>query len=240
MIRTNPLDKELDELAALLAPLSNPVRLRVLRYLTKPHRMREIASHLGTTRQAAKKHVDRLISIGLVDTITSGGNGGSGTEFVVNLQILFVIQTQFEKLGSLEMEEGLISKDHTMRQSMDRTGRLLEPGTSLFVVHGKEFGRRFNLDIPDQTRWSIGRDKECEIPLVYDPWASTRHAQIHREGDRFVLTDLGSTNGTRHNWTPLPRGEKRNLKHGDLIGLGQTKLMFSLSQIRGEAKPHTG
>ena len=46
----------------------------------------------------------------------------------------------------------------------------------------------------------LGREsrpgKPVDVALPTDEWASGRHAQIRRDGDRFALEDLGSRNGT--------------------------------------------
>lgn len=69
----------------------------------------------------------------------------------------------------------------------------------------------------------IGRLPSCEVSLA-DPNVSRRHAKIHRHGNVFIVTDLGSTNGTRVNGTRVT-GERR-LYHGDEVGVGSTSLSF--------------
>jgi hypothetical protein len=70
---------------------------------------------------------------------------------------------------------------------------------------------------------AIGRLPECDI-VTSDPGASRRHATITREdGGEYVLTDLGSTNGTLVNDEPV--GE-HVLSHGDRITIGNTVLEF--------------
>ncbi len=49
----------------------------------------------------------------------------------------------------------------------------------------------------------IGRLPECGVVLA-DSNVSRRHAELRRAGDSVVLTDLGSTNGTRVNGAPSP------------------------------------
>jgi pSer/pThr/pTyr-binding forkhead associated (FHA) protein len=60
--------------------------------------------------------------------------------------------------------------------------------------------------------------------VVADPGASRRHAQIRHQDRGYVLTDLGSTNGT------LVNGEfvngSRPLMQGDRITIGNTVLEF--------------
>ena len=70
---------------------------------------------------------------------------------------------------------------------------------------------------------AIGRLPECDI-VISDPGASRRHATITREdGSEYVLTDLGSTNGTLVNDEPV--GE-HVLSDGDRITIGNTVLEF--------------
>jgi S1-C subfamily serine protease len=49
---------------------------------------------------------------------------------------------------------------------------------------------------------------------------STRHGEIRRLDDRYVLIDSDSTNGTFVNGERLPRGGSRELRSGDLIAFG--------------------
>lgn len=71
----------------------------------------------------------------------------------------------------------------------------------------------------------IGRLPECQVVLA-DPNVSRRHAEIRRAGDTVVVTDLGSTNGTRVNGTAV---RERPLSSGDEIGVGSTVLVFETS-----------
>ena len=46
--------------------------------------------------------------------------------------------------------------------------------------------------------FTIGRDPKCDL-WVSQPMLSRQHCRIENADDRFVLTDLGSTNGTAVN-----------------------------------------
>ncbi|MBV8691055.1 MAG: FHA domain-containing protein [Actinobacteria bacterium] len=72
---------------------------------------------------------------------------------------------------------------------------------------------------------TIGRLPECEVPLN-DQNVSRRHAEVRREGDEFVVVDLGSTNGTKVNGT---RVQKQRLNDGDEITVGSSTLRFEAS-----------
>jgi hypothetical protein len=68
----------------------------------------------------------------------------------------------------------------------------------------------------------IGRLAESDIVLS-DPGASRRHAEVRRDHEGYVITDLGSTNGTMVNEATI--GE-RPLEEGDRITIGRTVLEF--------------
>jgi hypothetical protein len=69
---------------------------------------------------------------------------------------------------------------------------------------------------------TIGRLPECDI-VVSDPGASRQHAQVRFDGERYVLNDLGSTNGTLVN---DETADERALEDGDRITIGSTVLEF--------------
>ena len=52
---------------------------------------------------------------------------------------------------------------------------------------------------------------------------SRQHAELRREGDGYVIVDLGSTNGIEVNGRRVKRAA---LETGDRIALGQTELLF--------------
>lgn len=72
---------------------------------------------------------------------------------------------------------------------------------------------------------AVGRSPECEITIM-DSNVSRRHAEIQPRGDVFVLVDLGSTNGTRVNGV---RVSERELRDGDEIAFGTTRMLFQAS-----------
>jgi hypothetical protein len=74
----------------------------------------------------------------------------------------------------------------------------------------------------DRERSVIGRLAGSEVE-IQDPGASRRHAEIRREGQDYVVVDLGSTNGTLVNDTPISQA---TLENGDRITIGRTVLEF--------------
>lgn len=88
---------------------------------------------------------------------------------------------------------------------------------------------------PTQVRWKnavfaltgdlmrIGRSSHNEI-VINERGVSRFHGQIRREGDKLLLEDLGSTNGTRINGKVLV--EAFELSVGDIVHLCDEKLVF--------------
>ena len=74
---------------------------------------------------------------------------------------------------------------------------------------------------------SAERDRSAAVPtlrvLLADPWMSSRHFELWREGDRFQLRDAGSKNGTLLNGVRTPAAV---LADGDVIEAGGTCFVF--------------
>jgi pSer/pThr/pTyr-binding forkhead associated (FHA) protein len=83
-------------------------------------------------------------------------------------------------------------------------------------------GRRVQLGDEPAT---IGRLPDCAVSLT-DPQASRRHAEVRPSGDGFVVTDLGSMNGTTVNGVAI---HEQRLQDGDEIGVGSTTIRFEAS-----------
>ena len=84
------------------------------------------------------------------------------------------------------------------------------------TADGKTFRRDLNLP-----RIVIGRSSRSDL-VVPDLSLSRVHAEIYREGDRLLLKDAGSKNGTFLNDRPV--SSPTTLRKGDRIGLGTATL----------------
>jgi len=69
----------------------------------------------------------------------------------------------------------------------------------------------------------MGRKQGNDI-VINDPYMSSEHLKITVSGKRFMLTDLGSSNGTYVNGERI-EGEVE-LKNNDRIRLGQLEFLF--------------
>lgn len=90
--------------------------------------------------------------------------------------------------------------------------------THLAVVEGGMRGSSVPLN---DSGVLIGRNPECTLVLS-DDFASGRHARIYRDGDGWMIDDLGSTNGTYIAGERI--GEHVPIGEGAQIRIGQTVL----------------
>ncbi|CAN5422385.1 SpoIIE family protein phosphatase [soil metagenome] len=100
----------------------------------------------------------------------------------------------------------------------------------LVVESGDQAGSVFELDKPVVT---IGRSVSNGIQVV-DRRMSRNHAEIHMNGSRVTLRDLGSRNGTLLNGSAATHPIEMN--HNDRIQIGDTVLRLELDDLPGS--PH--
>ncbi len=68
----------------------------------------------------------------------------------------------------------------------------------------------------------VGRGQDAQFRLP-DTGVSRRHVEITWDGQNAMLADLGSTNGTTVNGTPV---QSWQLVDGDVVRVGQSRLVF--------------
>jgi hypothetical protein len=68
----------------------------------------------------------------------------------------------------------------------------------IVVDHIKGSRRGQRQEFADAERVSIGRHPKCDVPFDAhrDLDASSRHAELRRDGEKYLLADVGSSNGT--------------------------------------------
>jgi hypothetical protein len=77
-----------------------------------------------------------------------------------------------------------------------------------------------------KTAVRIGRKQDNDLVMKNDT-VSGHHAEILKRGDKFMIADLGASNGV---FVRGQRVEKTSLENGDLIELGEVRLRFMLNQ----------
>ena len=99
-----------------------------------------------------------------------------------------------------------------------QTNTLMELPHNLSVIH---IGKPNDMVPPDI---DVAGFANSEI-------VSRVHANVRVEGDACYLEDMGSSNGTYVNNTPLPKGNRHRLRPGDRISLGKGDLVTFLFQV---------
>ncbi|MEZ0229779.1 MAG: FHA domain-containing protein [Planctomycetota bacterium] len=94
----------------------------------------------------------------------------------------------------------------------------------LVVVKGRDRG--VSLPIKPDGVHTIGRSEGQDLRLKGDKKVSTSHAKITaQKGERFLIEDLGSTNGTYVNGERI---QASPLRPGDRVKIGHTLMVFTL------------
>src|SRR5215213_4715679 len=91
----------------------------------------------------------------------------------------------------------------------------------LFIKHGDHAAEKL---VIERLRTTVGRSTRSDI-CIPDPFASRLHAEIRREGDRYILQDLGSANGTLYNGATVEGAVP--LTSGGRIQIGETEIVFN-------------
>jgi len=108
----------------------------------------------------------------------------------------------------------------SMTSRQDHTA--VEAALVLMYPAGPDMGRRWALD---DGELFVGRGSDCDILIDRDS-VSRRHARFYRVDDQWFVEDLGSTNGSYINDTPIQRAP---LREGDFVKIGSAIFKFILN-----------
>ncbi len=145
-----------------------------------------------------------------------------------------------EQTGFYEMSDGMGAPPASAEESVPATAMEPEPtnvyglvamlGARLELLRSPAMERVGAHIAIENTPFLIGRGMRTQpdaLSLDEDTSVSRRHAQITYEVDRFFLTDLGSSNGTRVNGVRLTPNVAHPLHDGDQIVFGKhTEAVF--------------
>lgn len=145
---------------------------------------------------------------------------------VLYLFLLWVVRSALKDLrrghGGVVESDAIAPSDATgMYSAADGLGGVddeFEPRLLVGRAAGHEPGTSYDLS----GGATLGRG-DVEVRLE-DPFASTRHARISRQGHVVVIEDLGSTNGTYLNDEPL--NGPQPLHPGDRIRIGDSEFSY--------------
>jgi len=242
----------LEELSEYLDVLSSSARLRILKFLEKkPRDARAISKEIETSYENTKKHLDKLLSIGVIKKEAGLGAPTSkgihpvweyslvpgGLEAIIRNLGLFS-NTRVQIVGSeisrrLDEVKGTLSKE------------VLGNVPTAIALGGPDDGKVFLLK---QDIVAIGRNDpenaasfkaETDIVLSDGYTAVTRvsrpHGKFIRDKGAWYIEDCGSTGGTQLNNHKLEKGARTALHDGDLIelakGISGVKLLMILPGV---------
>lgn len=219
-------------LADTLSSLANPVRLAILNLLQEPRVLKDIRIKRPTSdgrrrvlaRQTVREHLDRLAEEDLVRSRETERSYGNTREYVLDHRRLFEISETIRQLArrrpQAELGGPTLGGVHAAHSEIPE-------GPVLVLAGGLERGRVFELGASSQERWVVGRRRDADISLDYDPFVSADNAEVRLEEGRFHVRDLPeSRNGTRLNFQKLEPGGAKPLQCGDTIGVGRSLLLF--------------
>lgn len=224
------------ELSEYLEVLSNSQRLKILKMLEKkPRDVRSIASEIETSYENTKKHLDRLMSMGLIrKEVGLGSQTSKGVHPVWKYSLVpGAMEAIIRNLGFFSnMRIQLADVDLKRRLEDVRSaieGEITKNQPVLIVLGGPEDGKLFFIG---EKGARIGRiDKNIKEDLAGDvvlggdyssvSRVSRPHALIRREGKKWLLEDRGSTGGTYLNGNILQKGIASEVSDGDVIELAK-------------------
>ncbi|MGQ0536751.1 MAG: FHA domain-containing protein [Methanobacteriota archaeon] len=229
-----------EKLGLYLRALSVPTRILLLQKLQLPHTPSEIElppfrkdpdlrQDRVLSRQAVDEHLQKLEEAGLVRSRPSQRGGQPVREYLVNQERLFTLVDEVRRLALIRAagaaaDDGTPTGKHTIGAASEPPKVTLPHGPSLLLVSGPYEGKAYSLAGPGP--WAIGRAKEAEVSIDYDPFVSARNTEVLRDGAGFYLKSLpDSRNGTTVNWRLLRADERVPLSSGDTIGVGRTLLV---------------
>jgi len=115
--------------------------------------------------------------------------------------------------------------EHTATHPVVQVGEDDQP--LLVVIRGTNAGSRFALD---EAITTIGRHPDSTV-FRDGVTVSRRHAQVARTDGRFVVSDVGSLNGTYVNGE---RVDVHDLSEGDQLQVGKYRLVFAFGARDGD------
>jgi len=226
------------ELSEYLEVLSNSQRLKILKILERgPKEVRKIAADIDTSYENTKKHLDKLLSTGLIKK--EAGLGQATSKGVHPVWKYSLVPGAME---AIVRNLGIFSNirinpvDSELRNKLDDVrGRvaaeLLSPSPSVVVLGGPDDGKVFPLSGPqvrigriDQKR--AGRyDQAQDIVLSAEYTAVSRvsrpHGKFVEEDGQWSLEDGGSTGGTMVNAAAVTPEKRVPVRDGDLVELAK-------------------
>ncbi|NMB78832.1 MAG: FHA domain-containing protein [Methanomicrobiales archaeon] len=228
----------LEELSDYLDVLSSSARLRILKFLEKkPRDARAISKEIETSYENTKKHLDKLLSIGVIKKEAGLGAPTSkgihpvwqyslvpgGLEAIIRNLSLFS-NTRVNVMGSeisrrLDEVRGTLSKE--VLGNVPAAIVLGGPDdTRVFLLRGEQvsFGR---MDPENKAAFRPETDMVFSEGYSAVTRVSKPHGRFILKNNAWFIEDCGSTGGTQVNNKKIEKGVPVTLRDGDLIELAK-------------------
>lgn len=128
--------------------------------------------------------------------------------------------------------------EEELKKKAPRPDSVSAPGNSWLSLHLMDSGKI--LPLASRNEFTLGRLSEGQpimpdIDLTpyqaYASGVSRLHAVVKRDGNRVLVMDLGSSNGTYLNGRRLNPHVEEPLNHGDIVAVGKLKIQILLRNI---------
>ena len=241
----------LEELSEYLDVLSSSARLRILKFLEKkPRDARSISHEIETSYENTKKHLDKLLSIGVIKK-----EAGLGAPTSKGIHPVWEYSLVPGGLEAIIRNLGLFSNTRVQIVGTDISHRLDDVKNTLsrevlnnvpaaIVLGGPDDGKVFllknetvNIGRLDPENWT-SFDPDQDIVLSEGYSAVTRvskpHGKIIHDKNNWYIEDCDSTGGTQLNNKRLEKNVRTRLRDGDLVelskGVSGIKLLMIIPQ----------
>ncbi|MDH5606255.1 MAG: FHA domain-containing protein [Anaerolineae bacterium] len=136
--------------------------------------------------------------------------------------------------ASIRPTDASITEPSSIHQPAETPLPALGAKVSLHIVQTGQISPLIGKDEFTIGRMSEGQSILPDIDLspydAYTHGVSRLHATIKVEDDSVLITDLGSSNGTRINKTKIAAHQDHPVSHGDVIALGRFKIQVLIRQ----------
>jgi pSer/pThr/pTyr-binding forkhead associated (FHA) protein len=227
-----------EELSEYLDVLSSSARLRILKFLEKkPRDARSISREIETSYENTKKHLDKLLSIGVIKK-----EAGLGAPTSKGIHPVWEYSLVPGGLEAIIRNLGLFSNTRVQITGSEISKRLDEVKSTLsrevlgdvpavIALGGTDDARVFllkndtvrigRIDPASRTVYRPGEDVILSESYSAVTRISKPHGRIVREKDGWYIEDCGSTGGTQLNNKHLEKNTRTLLRDGDLIELAK-------------------
>jgi hypothetical protein len=168
--------------------------------------------------EQAKQHRWNLMGMPRFSFVRAGDKGRG--EFRVEASLTADPESEMPQVSTRQPDENDLSSTRAISTDTAERLGLTSTGARLVVLDSSGAPRE-QISIT-RAPVTIGRLTNNDVVLS-DPNVSRHHAELRRDGGRWVLVDLGSTNGTLVNGK-LAR--EHELAHGDRLSFGTSELLF--------------